>query len=51
LLHARIEAIDLAQMKNDVLPFVKDRMAVQEWSKDLFHAAIDRMVGLPGDGA
>lgn len=43
LLHARIETLNLDQAINDVLPFVKDQGAVEGWTKDLLHSAVDRI--------
>ena len=36
LLRARIGSIDFAQAKQDVLPFITDPAALQNWSKELF---------------
>ncbi|MCB5247627.1 MAG: nucleotidyl transferase AbiEii/AbiGii toxin family protein [Candidatus Cloacimonetes bacterium] len=36
LLRARIGRIDFAQAKQDVLPFITDPAALQNWSKELF---------------
>lgn len=36
LLRARFDAIDYAQAKEDVSPFIKDKAALDLWSADFF---------------
>jgi len=39
----RIDELNLEDAKSDVLPFVKDQFAVQQWNKDLLRSAVDRL--------
>ena len=43
LMRERIEALNLAGAQADVLPFVKDQHSVEQWTKELFLDAVDRI--------
>lgn len=43
LLRDRIGRIDFAQAKQDVLPFIPDPAALQNWSKELFYDLVERI--------
>jgi predicted nucleotidyltransferase component of viral defense system len=45
LMRERIAGLDLDKAKADVLPFVKDHAVVENWTKDLFRAAVELMEG------
>ena len=38
MLSRRFEAIDYAQAKSDVLPFIRDPAAVGMWNRDFFQS-------------
>jgi len=46
LLHKKIEGLDIALAKADLLPFIKDPQTVDGWSKELFHAAAERLIAV-----
>jgi len=43
LMRERIAKMNLENAKRDVLPFVSDQLVVEQWSKELFYAAVDRI--------
>lgn len=43
LLQDRIEALDLEAVKNEVLPFVRDRASLNLWSKEFFESVLLRL--------
>jgi hypothetical protein len=43
LLHQGVDNLDIDQARDDVSRFVRDRRALDIWSRDFFHAAIDRI--------
>ena len=43
LMRSRIEELNLADAKSDVLPFVKDQFAVEQWTKELFLSGVEKI--------
>ncbi len=39
----RLDALSLDAMKADVRPFVRDPQVVDSWTKEIFHAAVERL--------
>ena len=44
LIHERIDALDVDQVKREVAPFVRDRRSLEVWSADFFHTVTSRIV-------
>jgi predicted nucleotidyltransferase component of viral defense system len=44
LLHARIDSIEVDQVRREVAPFVKDQRSLEVWSRDFFHSVAARIV-------
>lgn len=43
LIHARIETLDIGQVRGEVMPFLKDTSAIQVWSRDFFQRIVQRI--------
>lgn len=43
LIHHRIDHLDLELAKQDVSSFISDPIYIEGWSKELFHAAVERL--------
>ncbi len=43
LLRSRIEQVDVAQLRQEVTPFVRDHRSLEVWSQDFFLQVIDRI--------
>lgn len=46
LIHRKIDQLDLELAKQDVAPFIVDSVYIEGWSKELFHAAVDKLTAL-----
>ncbi len=44
LLRQRILHLDVAEIREEVAPFVQDRRSLEVWSQDFFLQVIDRIV-------
>ncbi len=43
LLHQRVQQVDIAEIREEVAPFVRDRRSLEVWSRDFFRQVIERI--------
>ncbi len=43
LLHQRVRQVDIAEIREEVAPFVRDRRSLEVWSRDFFLQVIERI--------